>query len=179
VDHIADGGWEAIMRMFLLTTHIAAGSLGLLAGPMAMLMPKRPGWHPRLGLAYQLLIALLCLSAGGLVILKPSLWWLGVIAALTWAAALGGWWARRHQPRGWLQLHVSLMCGSYISLVTALLVVNAPGSPIAWLGPTAVGTPLITWTNIRLARRPPGRRSAGPGPRRSLRCTGRGAASCR
>ena len=145
------------MRMFLLTTHIAAGSLGLLAGPMAMLMPKRPGWHPRLGLAYQLLIALLCLSAGGLVILKPSLWWLGVIAALTWAAALGGWWARRHQPRGWLQLHVSLMCGSYISLVTALLVVNFPGSPVAWVAPTVAGTPLITWTNIRLARRPPGR----------------------
>jgi hypothetical protein len=149
------------MRMFLLTTHIAAGSLGLLAGPMAMLMPKRPGWHPRLGLAYQLLIALLCLSAGGLVILKPTLWWLGVIAALTWAAALGGWWARRHQPRGWLQLHVSLMCGSYISLVTALLVVNFPGSPIAWVAPTAVGTPLITWTNIRLARRA-ARRPAPP-----------------
>ena len=148
------------MRIFLLTTHITAGSLGLLAGPMAMLMPKRPGWHTRLGLAYQLLIALLCLSAGGLIILRPSLWWLGVIAALTWAAALGGWWARRRQPRGWLQLHVSLMCGSYISLVTALLVVNSPGSPIAWVAPTAVGTPLITWTNIRLGRRPPGRRAS-------------------
>jgi hypothetical protein len=48
------------------------------------------------------------------------------------------------------------MCGSYISLVTALLVVNSPGSPIAWVAPTAVGTPLITWTNIRLARRAAG-----------------------
>jgi hypothetical protein len=141
------------MWMFLLTTHITAGSLGLLAGPVAMLMPKRPGWHPRLGRAYQLLIALLCLSAGGLVVFRPGLWWLGVIAALTWAAALGGWWARRRQPRGWLQLHVSLMCGSYISLVTALLVVNSPRSPIAWIAPTVVGSALITWTNVRLARR--------------------------
>src|SRR6202034_3450544 len=86
VDHMTGCGWEAIMRMFLLTTHIAAGSLGLLAGPMAMLMPKRPGWHPLLGLASQLLVALLCLSAGGFVTLKPSVWWLGVIAELTWAA---------------------------------------------------------------------------------------------
>jgi len=53
------------------------------------------------------------------------------------------------------------MCGSYISLVTALLVVNFPGSPIAWVAPTAVGTPLITWTNIRLARRA-ARRPAPP-----------------
>jgi len=148
------------MRMFLLTTHITAGSLGLLIGPVAMLMPKRPGWHPRLGRAYQMLIALLCLSAEGLVILTPVLWPLAVIAALTWAAALGGWWARRHQPRGWLQWHVSLMCGSYISLVTALLVVNSPGSPIAWAAPTLVGTPLITWTNIRLLRRAPSPGSA-------------------
>src|ERR1700744_6493885 len=145
------------MRIFLLTTHITAGSLGLLAGPMAMMMPKRPGWHTRLGLTYQLLIASLCLSAGGFTTPKPTLWGLGVTAALTGPAALGGWWARRRQPRGWLQLHVSLMCGSYISLVTALLVVNSPGSPIAWLAPTAVGTPLITWTNIRLARRLHGR----------------------
>jgi hypothetical protein len=144
------------MRMLLLTTHIASGSLGLLIGPVAMLMPKRPGWHPRLGRAYQLIIALLCLSAGGLVILEPRLWWLAVIAALTWAAALGGWWARRHQPRGWLQLHVSLMGGSYISLVTALLVVNFQRSLIAWVAPTVVGTALITWTNIRLARRAAG-----------------------
>jgi len=153
------------MRMFLLTVHISAGSLALLTGPLAMLAPKRPGWHPRLGLAYQVLICLLCLSAGGLVILKPSLWGFGIIATLTWAAALGGWWMRRHQPRGWLQWHVSLMCGSYISLVTALLVVNLSGrSPIAWILPTAVGTPLIAWKNVRLARRAPAQPTAAARP---------------
>jgi hypothetical protein len=142
------------MRAFLLTVHITTGSLALLVGPLAMLAPKRPGRHPRLGRAYQALIAALCLSACGLVVLNPSLWWLGLIAAATWAAALGGWWMRRRQPRGWLQWHVSLMCGSYISLVTALLVVNMGiGSPIAWLAPTLVGSPLIAFTNIRLARR--------------------------
>jgi hypothetical protein len=144
------------MRVFLLTVHIGAGSLALLTAPLAMLAPKRPGWHPRLGRAYQVLVGLLCLSAGGLVVLNPGLWGFAVIATLTWAAALGGWWMRRRQPRGWLQWHVSLMCGSYISLVTALLVVNlGTRSLIAWILPTAVGTPLITWKNIQLARRPP------------------------
>jgi hypothetical protein len=141
------------MWTFLLTVHITSGSLALLVGPLAMLASKRPGRHPRLGRAYELLIALLCLSAGGLAVLKPSLWWLGLIAALTWAAALGGWWMRRRQPRGWLQWHVSLMCGSYLSLVTALLVVSLNGTAIAWIAPTVVGSPLIAWTNIRLARR--------------------------
>ncbi len=36
------------------------------------------------------------------------------------------------------------MCGSYLSFVTAALVVNWT-SPLAWLLPTAVGTPLIIW----------------------------------
>ena len=31
-----------------LIVHVAAGSAGLLLGPVAMLVPKRPGWHPRL-----------------------------------------------------------------------------------------------------------------------------------
>jgi len=85
------------MRAGLLTVHILAGALGLLVGPAAMPAPKRAGLHPRLGLAYQVLTGLLCLSAFGLVARKPSLWWLGVIAAATWAAALGGWWARRRR----------------------------------------------------------------------------------
>ena len=42
------------------------------------------------------------------------------------------------------------MCGSYISLVTALLVVNW-GSPLAWILPTVVGSPLIAVTSRRAA----------------------------
>ncbi len=141
------------MRTGLLTVHILAGTLGLLVGPAAMLAPKRPGLHPRLGLTYQVLTGLLCASAFGLVALKPSLWWLGVIAMATWAAALGGWWARRRRFSGWLLWHVGLMCGSYISFVTAFLVVNLGlGSPIAWIAPTVVGTPLIARTSVRVAR---------------------------
>lgn len=141
------------MHAALLVVHVLAGGIGLLVGPVAMLAPKRTGWHPRLGLAYQALTAALCLSAFGLVVEKPALWWLGVIAAATWSAALGGWWVRRRRFHGWLLWHIGLMCGSYISFVTAFLVVNLGlGSPVAWVVPTLIGTPMIARTTLRVTR---------------------------
>jgi hypothetical protein len=140
------------MRLTLLFIHVSSGSLALAVGPVAMFLPKRPGWHPRLGIAYQILVALLCASAIGLAVLKPALWWLGLIAAGTWAAALGGWWLRRRRPPGWLPSHISLMCGSYTSLTTALLVVNfGMGNPVGWILPTVIATPLIARRAYRAA----------------------------
>lgn len=136
----------------MLAVHIAAGSLGLVVGPLAMLAPKRPGRHPKLGTTYQISTAILCLSAWGLVAYRPDLWWLGVIAAATWAAALGGWWAARRRFHGWVLWHLNLMCGSYISFVTAFLVVNLGlKSVVAWIVPTLVGAPLIARGNLRAA----------------------------
>lgn len=138
------------MRLLLLLVHISSGSLALAVGPVAMFLPKRPGWHPRLGIAYQVLMVLVCVSAVGLAVLKPALWWLGAIAVATWAAALTGWWVRRRHRPGWLRLHIPLMCGSYISLTTALLVVNlGAGSVLAWIAPTVIGTPLISYRVYR------------------------------
>lgn len=139
------------MREILLAAHIAAGSLGLLVGPLAMLAPKRPGRHPKLGAAYQISTAVLCLSAFGLVAYRPGLWWLGLIAAATWASALGGWWAARCRFHGWVPWHLNLMCSSYISFVTAFLVVNLGlNSAVAWIAPTLVGAPLIARGNFRV-----------------------------
>jgi hypothetical protein len=144
------------MHGFVLIVHVVAGGLGLLVGPIAMLAPKRPGRHPRLGYAYQALTAVLCLTAFGLVVYQPALWWLGVIGAATWGTALGGWWARRRRFDGWLAWHIGLMCGSYISFVTAFLVVNLGlGSPLAWVAPTLIGTPLIARATIRSLRSGP------------------------
>lgn len=124
------------MRTFLLVGHISSGSLSLLAGPVAMLPPKRPGWHPRLGLTYQVFVALLWASAIGLAVLQPALWWLDIIVGANWAAALAGWQVRRLRRPGWLPWHISLMCGSYVTLVTTLLVVNlGAGDPFAWALP--------------------------------------------
>jgi hypothetical protein len=128
----------------LLTIHIVSGSLALLAGPVAMLLPKQRGWHTRLGTGYVVLVGLLSVSAIGLAAMKPALWWLGVVAFVTLAAVLTGRELRRRHPPGWLPLHISMMCGSYISLTTALLVVNLGlGDVLAWMLPTVAGTPLI------------------------------------
>jgi hypothetical protein len=143
------------MRTLLLTVHISSGTLGLLAGPLAMLLPKRRGWHPRIGRVYQLCVALICVTAVGLAVMQPALWWLGVIAVVTWAAALAGWQLGRRRPPGWLPWHISLMCGSYISLVTALFVVNlGVHAIIAWVLPTMVGSPLIARAAYRAATSP-------------------------
>ena len=47
--------------------------------------------------------------------------------------------------------HVGLMAGSYVSLVTALLVVNW-SNPLAWILPTVIGTPLIARATARADR---------------------------
>lgn len=132
-----------MLHALLLTTHVVAGVAGLLLGAMAMAAPKRARWHPRIGIAYQASAAAMTSTAVGLVAMAPHrLWWLGVIALVTEAAALGGWWMRRAHPRGWLAWHIRLMCGSYVSFLTAALVVNVD-SPLAWILPTVIATPLI------------------------------------
>ncbi len=145
-----------MLHTVLLSVHVAAGTAGLVLGPLAMAAPKRSGFHPRLGVGYQAAVAVMTASAVGLAALAPArLWWLALIAAATEAAALAGWRERRRHTPGWLGRHVRLMCGSYVSFVTAALVVNGTG-PIGWLLPTVVGTPLI-----KLAVR----RTAEPTPR--------------
>ncbi len=141
------------MHAALLALHIGCGGLGLLIGPLAMAArkhPRRAGvhWHRRLGLAYQATVAGLCISALWLVALRPSLWWLGLIAVATQVAALVGWHTRPSAPPSMVTVHVGAMCGSYISFLTAFLVTNVDG-PAWWFLPTVVGSPLIAWTARR------------------------------
>ncbi len=132
-----------MLHTVLLSVHVTAGAVGLMLGPLAMAVPKRAGWHPRLGVAYQGVVAVMTVSALGLVALAPGrLWGLGLIAGATEAAALAGWAVRRRRPSGWLGWHIRLMCGSYLSFVTAALVVNW-ASPLAWALPAVIGAPLI------------------------------------
>jgi hypothetical protein len=74
------------------------------------------------------------------------LWWIVPLGVLSFALALVGYVAvRRGWPR-WVGAHG--LGGSYIALVTALLVVSAgdistTAEIIAWIVPAAVGVPLI------------------------------------
>jgi hypothetical protein len=132
-----------VLREVLLAAHITAGTAGLLIGPIAMATPKRRGWHTRAGIGYQVAVALLTTTAIGLTAFAPGrLWPLALIAVATETAALVGWRAQRRRTPGWLPRHVGFMAGSYVSFVTAALVVNWP-NPFSWILPTVVGTPLI------------------------------------
>jgi uncharacterized membrane protein HdeD (DUF308 family) len=141
-----------MVHTVLVALHVTAGAAGLAAGPVAMLVPKGR-LHARLGLAYQGCVAVLTATALGLVLFDPArLAALGVIAVLTEAAALGGWLLARRRPAGRQAWHVRLMAGSYVSFVTAFLVVQWP-HPVSWVLPTLVGSPLIAWASARAARR--------------------------
>lgn len=138
----------------VLLLHVTAGAAGLVLGPIAMQAAKRRGRHTRAGVAYQWATAGLAGTAVVLAAADPAaLWWLGLIGVLTESAAFGGWWLARRRPRGWRVRHINLMCGSYVSFVTAFLVVNWD-SPLAWIVPTVVATPLIARVTVRHARRP-------------------------
>ncbi|MCA1700932.1 MAG: hypothetical protein LC790_19340 [Actinobacteria bacterium] len=88
------------------------------------------------------------LSALALAALDLSaLWWLAPLAALAYALAVLGLLAPRRRGRGWVRAYAHGQGGSYIALVTALLVVSLDGtaSAAAWFVPTLLGLPLIEW----------------------------------
>ena len=152
------------VHALLLAAHVGAGCAGLLIGAATLLARRRRGWHVRLGRAYQGAVALMTSTAlvlAGTAVTTP--WGLVVIAVATEAAALAGWVVARRRRPGWLPLHISLTAGSYVSFVTAASMVNW-SSPLAWVLPTLIGSPLIAWA----ARRA---RTRGPASRPALRRT--------
>lgn len=152
------------LRTLLLVAHIGAGCAGLLLGAAALLAPKRRGWHVRSGLAYQAVVAVMTGSALVLAATAATTpWGLVVIAVATETAALAGWVVARRRRPGWLPLHISLMAGSYVSFVTAALMVNW-SSPLAWVLPTLIGSPVIAAVARRAGRRGRGTRPAPAEP---------------
>jgi hypothetical protein len=149
----------------LLAAHVALGFAGIFLGPVAMLSRKAPGFHPRMGELYHAAVLGVCLTAAALAILDwGRLWAFLPVASGSYAFALVGYVAAKRRFHGWLRVHVIGQGGSYIAMVTALLVVNwqalfdVPGrtSFWAWAIPTLVGTPIIAWVTREVAfgRRP-------------------------
>lgn len=166
----------------LLLAHIALGAGALLLGLAAMIARKRRGLHTKAGEVYHWVVLGVCVSAGALAILDWSrIWWFLPIAAGSYAFALAGYVAAKRRWKGWLRTHLAGQGGSYIAMLTALLVVNWENltgtrgvlSPWAWALPTVVGAPIIAWASRKVARR---RRSGrGPGrPRKGRHLTGPG-----
>lgn len=139
------------MHAVLLTAHVAAGAAGLLLGPLVLRAERDPPHRSREGRAFLLAVLALAATSAGLVALDPAgLWWLLPLAALAAGLALLGATVSRRRHR----LYALGQGGAYISLVTALLVVSAPGpaAAAAWILPTLVGVPLIELRVRRLDR---------------------------
>ncbi len=142
-----------------LVAHIAAGSAGLVLGPVAMRAGKRRGLHTRAGEIYHWVVLVVAASAIVLSALDWSeIWWFTPIALFSYAFALTGYLAAKRRRPGWLAIHITGQGGSYIALVTALLVVNLGDALIIWFIPTIVGSPIIAWVQYQVAtgRRPKG-----------------------
>jgi len=155
------------MNNLLLGAHIVCGGLGIAIGPVVMwqetqlVRTGRPA-HSRAGGIYQATVALICVSAIALVITsRPDLWWLIPVAAASYALVLLGRVAGARRFRGWTHAYAHGVGGSYIALMTALVVValtadgpvkGGPFEVIPWVAPAAIGTVLIEQWRHRLTR---------------------------
>ncbi|WP_132994235.1 hypothetical protein [Gordonia zhaorongruii] len=153
-----------MMHTVLLLGHIVVGAAALVVGPFAMRQDVRrfnAGERATgpISASYRWLVLTVCLSATALVIsYRTELWWLIPVSLLTYVLALLARVSADHRFPGWSHGYVHGQGGSYIALVTALvvvaLVVDGPmaGSAalIPWLVPTVIGTVLIEIWRRRL-----------------------------
>jgi hypothetical protein len=159
-------GGETVSHTVLLDIHIAVGALGLLLGPLAMWRDTRElggGRRPTGGISAAYVWTVLAVSLSAIVLVvwyRSDLWWLIPVAVFSYALAALGQSAAARQFRGWSHAYVHGQGGSYIALVTALVVValtvdgpvDGPAALIPWVLPTIVGTPLIESWRRRILR---------------------------
>jgi uncharacterized membrane protein len=136
----------------LLVLHIAAGAAGLALGGVVIWQSRRRPLVDGKSGAYLWVVLTASATAVVLLILDwPDVWWITFLAALAFALALLGYLAPRRRFEGWRAAYVHGQGGSYIALVTALLVValtvdgpvHGPAAVVVWVLPTIVGTRLI------------------------------------
>ncbi|MGE3842223.1 MAG: DUF2306 domain-containing protein [Vicinamibacterales bacterium] len=138
---------------FLLFVSLLTAS-GVSAGVRVLRFKSRTTvhWHPwDIGLAASLFLASVAMAAwsftgGPTVVVAYS-----VIGLLSGGSQLAYWLRPPVHPKHWWLEHMAAMGGSCIAATTAFLVVNAiqlgfgPLAPLAWIAPTLVGAPLISY----------------------------------
>ena len=137
------------MRDTVLTLHVLAGTAGLLLGP-AWLLARLQGSGARpAAAAYLTSVTVVSLTGATLAVVTPGLAWLLPVAVLTQALAVTGAIARRRGWPRWDTVQPHLLGGSYIALVTGLLVAQT-GNPLFWILPAVVGQVPIAIAKRRL-----------------------------
>lgn len=138
--------------------HVAAGLACVIAGAVAMLSRKGRGRHSRFGDIYFWCLTAVFASATALSVVRwAEDYHLFILGTLAFGAALLGRTAARRHWRSWPRLHIAGMGSSYVLLLTAFYVDNGKYLPLwkelppiaYWLGPAAVGLPLIIYTLLR------------------------------
>src|SRR5829696_8910899 len=144
------------LRDGVLAVHVAAGSVGLVLGALALTRERPPAYRSRAGRGYLWAVLAIGLTAIALVAIEGwALWWLAPLAALSCALALTGYLAPARRGDGaWIRAYAHGQGGAYIALVTALLVVSLGGAAAAaaWIAPTLIGLPLIERRVRRITR---------------------------
>lgn len=158
-----------------LALHVLAGLISVGAGARAAFARKRPGWHPRAGRVYLAGISAIFATA---TIMAAMRWredrHLFVIALIAATLAATGLAARRREWARWPLWHGAAMGGSYITLLTGFYVDNGPQLPLIdrlphvtyWVGPAAIGIPIIVVGLARNGALRPDRREVSRRPAR-------------
>ncbi len=165
------GGTEALTRLVgppvslafsaLLVVHIAAGLISVITGAIALLSPKQRGRHARVGEVYYWALGVVFVTATVMAALRwAQSGYLFFLGSAAFAAGSIGYLARKRRWRGWLTVHIVGMSLSYIVLLTAFYVDNGPKLPLwdrlptlaFWIGPSAIGLPLVLRTLWRRSR---------------------------
>ena len=133
----------------LLTVHVLAGTAGLLLGPVWLLARMRGARAWSTAAAYQAAVTVVSVTGAALAIRTAELIWLLPVAVLTQALAIAGALARRRAWPHWRTLQPHLLGGSYIALVTGLLVAQT-GNAVFWVLPALVGQVPIALAKRRL-----------------------------
>jgi hypothetical protein len=146
----------------LLALHIGAGVGALALGAAVIWSSRKRPILDRRSATYPWTVLAVSLTAVGLLALDwPDLWWIAILAALAYALALLGYLAPRRRFRGWRLAYAHGQGGSYIALVTALVVValtvdgpvHGVAAVVVWVLPTLIGTRLIGRWHRRLVER--------------------------
>ncbi len=134
--------------------HIISGFTAVLLGIASMLAPKKRGLHTTLGSTYHAFMIVICASAAALAVLNwRQSWYFLLISIFSYSYALMGIRAVRKRGPGWLKIHIKGMLGSFIAIMTAVMVTSAAKLPglaalprwMDWLLPTLIGIPVIRW----------------------------------
>ena len=135
-----------------LTIHILAGTVCLFTGIIAATAKKRAGRHTFFGDIYHYAYVAVFITS-----IVMAIWQWGenahlfYIALFSYGLALFGYLARKRKWKDWLVSHIVGMVGSYIGIITAVLITNQSYLPfikewpslLLWFLPTIIGTPLI------------------------------------